>query len=186
MTDLNNVPFAKDCTAQLPALNNRHRLKIYRKFIGVEKFGEHLRVLDMGRSNYIGRELGIEEDTGEIDFSYPFVRSIGQYDIVTAFEVLNHSRNAEIFAQNCYNNLCAGGVLYLATPLPKYLYWLHGNENFTEYRKTAVEQLFRYVGFTPVKYEVHSPFPWYFMFWGWRPFWRVMFHRFQIWQFYRP
>jgi len=176
------IPYSGDFTAQKPAVNNKHRLKVFRKFMGWETVPEGLKVLDIGKSNFISRELGITHNTvGDLNKS---VRAPStDYDVITSYEVFAHNMNPLLFTQNCYNLLRPGGVLYLSTPLARGINWRHGRGNFTEYKKDAIQVLHEYVGFKPVRYETHNPWPWFFIFYGIRPPFRYLHNRFQLWEF---
>ena len=175
------VPFSAHCTASDPAWNNRHRLNQYRRFIGTDYMT--MFSLDLGPKNYIGANLGILNCTGDLDLNMGLHYCRGCFEQITSFEVLNHVMNPLYLTQQCYDMLVPGGRLYLATPLLWGIPWFHGKNNFSEYKRDKIEQMHKYVGFRVVRYEVHNPWPLLFMFTGIRPFFRVLFNRYQIWEF---
>lgn len=172
------VPFSNHCTASLPAANNRHRLKIFRKFINRADMSGCC--LDIGPKNYIGTELGIGWNTvSDLNFNVvPIIRVI--FHTVTCFEVLNHNMNPLLLLQNIHSLMEEGGCLYLSTPKSWLISWYHGPENFVEYKKDQLLKLIGYAGFKVVRYEVHNPWPWYFIFYGIRPVFRYIFNRFHL------
>lgn len=182
--NLAGVPFANHCTASKPARNNKHRLKIFRRFIGWDKVPDGLSVLDIGASNYIGRELGITHFTaGDLNRTLRTTKyGVEEYDVITCFEVINHLFNHGVLIENIKKRLKKGGTLYLSTPLYWLVAWKHGRGNYVEMTKESIQKLFEYYGFTVIRYETHNPWFWWFMFWGWRPFWRTLFNRFQLWE----
>ncbi len=170
------IPFSKHKTASLPALNNRHRLKQYQRFIGGAL---PLMTLDMGRENFISLRFGVRYNT-DTDLNRTLSLS-GKYDVITHFEVIQHLMNPLLNIEECFRLLRTGGRMYIATPLAWLIPWYHG-ENFVEYKRKNLEQLFEYVGFRISKYEVHNPWPLRFVFYGVRPVFRVLFNRYQIWE----
>jgi len=176
-----SIPFSGHFTADKDAPNNRHRLKVYRKFMGWDSVPDGVKVLDIGKSNFIGRELGITHFTVG-DLNKGIRAPSDNYDIITNFEVIAHTMNPLIHAQACYALLKPGGVMYLATPKQWIVPWYHGRGNFAEYKKDRMQILLEYVGFIPVRYEEHSPWPWFFIFYGIRPPFRYLLNRFQLWE----
>jgi SAM-dependent methyltransferase len=174
------IPFSAHCTASDPAVNNQHRLRLYRKFMGVGTLA-HVNSLDVGPPNYIGQELRVRDFTVG-DFNRWVIGENPPYDVITAFEVINHTLNPLNFMEGIYNLLRDGGSVYLATPKQWLIPWYHGTNNFVEYKREKLEALFQYVGFEVVKYEVKNPWPFRFIFYGLRPPLRYLFNRYQIWE----
>ncbi len=166
-------------------LNTRHRLRCYQKFIGRERFGEYERVRDIGRPNYVGRGLGIRWNTGH-DLDKGLIRNSAESDVICCFEVLNHIMNPLLLLEDCYRSLSPNGRLYLSVPKLWLVPWHHCHYDFVIYDPERLERLFRYVGFEVVRRETHNPWPWYFMFYGVRPFFRVLFHRISVWELRKP
>lgn len=178
---MKDVPFSHHCTASKPARNNKHRLKVFRKFIGWHIVPEGLRVLDIGAPNFIGQELGITDFT-EGDLNRTMISPASNYDIITCFEVINHLYNHGVLIENIRKHLKDGGTLYLSTPKLWAIAWAHGKENYVEMKPRSICKLFEYFGFEVIRYEVHNPWFFGFMFWGFRPFFRFLFNRFQLWE----
>jgi SAM-dependent methyltransferase len=178
------IPFSEHFTADLPAANNKHRLKIFRKFIGAHSLG-NLHVLDIGRPNFISRELKVTDNTVG-DLNRGIKAPSNNYDAITCFEVLNHVMNALVLVQGMYDLLKPGGALYFSTPKLWLIPWYHGKENFVEYKVDRIKKLFEYAGFDVVRYECHNPWPPLFVFYGIRPPLRYLFNRFQLWEFKKP
>lgn len=173
------VPFSDHLTASDAAANNRHRLKVFRKVLRCNDF-EGMKVLDIGKPNYIGRQLRVRDNTtGDLNWS---LRAPDfEYDVILCFEVFQHVMNPLLFAQGMYKLLAPGGTLWLSTPLLWIIPWFHGVENFTEYKKDRVRELLWYVGFKVIHYSWHNPWPFEFCFYGIRPPLRYLHNRFQLW-----
>jgi len=185
--DLNGaIPFSGHFTADKDAENNKHRLRVYRKFMGVQDF-EGRKVLDIGKPNYISRELKIAYNTvGDLNKGVRPRPDDTDFDIITSFEVFAHVMNPLLLTQECYRLLRPGGTMYLGTPLLWLIPWFHGRGNFTEYKKDRVQIIHEYVGFKPVRYEWHNPWHWWFIFNGIRPPLRYLHNRFQLWELRKP
>ena len=206
------IPWSGDFTAQRPAENNRHRLRLFRKILGYDSIPENLKVLDIGKSNFIGRHLGATHNTvGDLNkgINKIIIQRIverevenpktedslvaekleivpatdGVYDAVFSFEIYSHNMNILQLTQHCNKVLKLGGSLFLTTPLPRLIAWEHGRGNMVEYKKSAVEVVHQYCGFKPVRYETHNPWPFSFVFYGIRPPFRWIHNRFQFWEF---
>lgn len=170
------VPWSGHFTADLPARNNKHRLKIFQDFVQLEG-----KSLDIGKPNFISREMGITHNTtGDLN---RIVRAPEtDYDVITCFEVLNHVMNPLFLIQECHRLLKPGGKLYLSTPLLWIFPWFHGRGNFSEYKKNRIQILVEYAGFRVLRYEWHNPWPFVFVFYGFRPPFRYLLNRFQLWE----
>jgi len=183
---MKKVPFSGHYTADKPALNNRHRLKIFRKFLGWHSVPKNMKVLDIGASNFIGRELGITDFTAG-DLNRTMRASGDEYGVVTCFEVINHLFNHGVLIENIKKRLKRGGKLYLTTPKYWLFAWKHGRGNYTEMDTHSIKLLFEYYGFKSLRYKTKNPWPWYWplhrSFWGFRPPFRLLFNRFQMWEF---
>ena len=155
------VPFSGQYTANLSRPNNIHRLKIFKAFMG-ELRGD---VLDVGAPNFIGKELGIKDFTRG-DLNKVFRCSKEQYDVITCFEVVNHVMNQLFLLENIYSHLKPGGKLYLSTPKLWLFAWPHGKGNYVELYPRSLRMMLEYVGFKIVKEEVHNPWPFKFIFYG--------------------
>ena len=178
------IPFSGQFTADLDRPNNKHRLKVYREFMGWDTVPPGLKVLDIGKPSFISRAMEIQYNTVG-DLNKGIVVRPGdceQFDVITNFEVIAHLMNPLINAQECYRLLKPGGVMYLATPKQWLIPWYHGRGNFTEYKKDRMQILLEYAGFKPIGYEEHSPWPWFFVFYGIRPPLRYLCNRFQLWE----
>jgi SAM-dependent methyltransferase len=177
------IPFSGQFTADLDRPNNRHRLKVYRKFMGWDTVPEGLEVLDIGKPSFISRAMEIKYNTvGDLNRGITVRPTASQFDVITSFEVIAHLMNPLLHAQACYELLKPGGVMYLATPKQWLIPWYHGLGNFVEYKKDRMQTLLQYAGFTPVRYSEHSPWPWFFIFYGFRPPIRYLLNRFQLWE----
>jgi len=178
------IPFSGDFTAQKPAANNIHRLKVFQKFLGWDTVPDGLKVLDIGKSNFISRGLGITHNTvGDLNKG---VRAPDKdYDIITSFEVFAHCINPLLLTQECHRLLKPGGSLFLSTPVAGHwgIALIHGVVNMTEYKKEPVQVIHQYVGFKPVRYQQCNPWPFKFIFYGFRPPFRWLLNRFQLWEF---
>jgi len=178
------IPFSGHFTADKDAINNKHRLKVYRKFIGLDTF-EGRKVLDIGKASYISRQLEVTHNTVG-DLNKGIRAPSNNYDIITCMEVFQHVMNPLQLMQDCHGLLRPGGTLYMGTPLLWCIPWFHGRGNFTEYKKDRVQILMEYVGFVPVRYQWGNPWPFRFCFYGIRPPLRWLHNRFQLWEWKKP
>jgi SAM-dependent methyltransferase len=174
-------PFSGHYTADKPAANNKHRLKRFRKFMGWDKVPEGLRVLDVGASNFIGRELGITDFT-KGDLNRVFRSPKEEYDVITCFEVINHVMNHQLLLENIASRLKTGGKLYLSTPKLWLIAWPHGRGNYVEMKPRSMRLILEYCGFKILRYEVRNPWPFRFIFYGFRPPLRYIFNRYQLYE----
>lgn len=177
------IPFSDHCTADYPTCNNRHRLEVYRKFIKCETL--YGRVLDIGAENYIGLNLGVTDFT-DGDLNWTLRARLIEYDIVTCFEVMNKLMNHELFMRSIHSKLKPGGTVYFSIPKPWLIQWgQHTSETYADIKPHALQKLFKYTGFEVVRWETHSPWPWYFVFYGLRPPFRYLFNRIQLYELRR-
>jgi hypothetical protein len=177
------VPYAGHFNADKDDLNNNHRLKQYRKFMGWDTVPYGLRVLDIGAPNYISRQLGITHNTfGDLN---EWVRApYHEYDVITCFEVMNKIFDQQTFLESTRALLRFNGRLYLSVPLLYGIAWEHHKDaSYVELKPNAVRTLATYVGFKPVRYYVGNPWPLKFVFYGIRPPFRWLHNRFQLWEF---
>jgi len=175
------IPFSGHFTADKDAPNNKHRLKCIREFVGFDVVPDGLKVLDIGKPNYISRQMGITDNTtGDLN---RIVRAPSDnYDIITCLEVIQHVMNPLFLAQECHRLLKPGGIFYVATPKLWIIPWFHGRGNFTEYKKDRMQILLEYAGFEPLRYKEYNPWPLSFIFYGIRPPFRYLHNRFQMWE----
>jgi SAM-dependent methyltransferase len=176
-----NVPFSGMYTAHLPAINNKHRLKIFQRFIGWKVKPDHLDVLDVGARNFIGLQLGITDFT-KGDLNHEMRTDKEQYDVILCFEVLNHLMNHEDALRRIYDRLKPGGKLYLSTPRPRQGWptWVHGRGNYVEIPARSLRLILEYVGFKITREKVCNPWPLRFVFYGIRPPFRYIINRFTL------
>lgn len=59
--------------------------------------------------NYMLADVEAEE------WTFPW----GQYNAVTAFEIIEHLKNPEVFLEKCHNELAPRGLLFISTPIVK-------------------------------------------------------------------
>jgi SAM-dependent methyltransferase len=184
-TPKKQVPFSGMYTAHLPAINNKHRLKIFQRFIGWNVVPDGLDVLDIGARNYIGLQLGITQFT-KGDLNEEMRTELDQYDVVTCFEVLNHVMQHLTLMRNAYAKLKPGGKLYLSTPKLWTIAWAHGRGNYVELKPRSLKLMLEYVGFKVKREKVCNPWPLRFIFYGIRPPFRWMFNRFILLECEKP
>ena len=177
------IPWDYHGSANREDANNKHRLKIYRKFIG----RNHLECysLDIGQSNYIGRCLGVQDNTLPTNYNYDIGVKGTNYLAITCFEVINHVMNPLQFMEQIHSLLREGGICYLSAPKLWLVPWHHCKYNFVNYKPSKLKVLFEYAGFKAVRCETHNPWPWWFMFCGFRPFFRTLLNRIQVWELRR-
>jgi SAM-dependent methyltransferase len=179
------VPFSCHGDASMKKKANlRHRLKIFREFVPFDIPSCHS--LDIGASNTFGKHLGIKDNTFDYDLNARFEAPSKDYDFICCSDIIEHLFNPGKVMQDIFNLLKPGGYCLLATPRARWMIpyecWYH----FTEYKPKCMKQLFEYYGFEIVKFRTYSIWDWDFMFYGVRPFLRVLFHRNQLWLIRRP
>jgi SAM-dependent methyltransferase len=181
--DYSKIPFADPGDKDEIRAALRHRLRVVRKFIGKGCPWVGLHTLDIGDTNKFGRALGVKDNTLEGDLNKSVRAPSKDYDVVTCFEVIEHVMNPLGLMGGIYRLLKKGGRCYISTPVRTILFpILEPPKHFTEYRRVPMEKLFGYVGFKVVKYKRFTLWDWNFMFWGVRPFLRVLFQRNQMWE----
>ena len=114
----------------------------------------------------------IDLDTGKIK---------GEYDVITAFEIIEHLYNPLWCLEQLRQALSENGRLYLSTPLGKpYLLWAPGH--FHEMHRKRLHSLFKRAQFHIIRQDTFKIHPTYFYFTGFRPFLRGIFERVQIYE----
>lgn len=170
------IPFSHRLE-NLGNINERTRLKHYRRFIGTCEEP----CLDVGERNWMGEQLAQQlgvtiDNTLESNFNAEVIAH-GPYRTIFCFEVLEHVMNPALFLSQLRELLSPGGTLYLSTPklavIPVYQTDMH----FVEYKKEGLEALMNYCGYRIEKKEIFTPFPLWWGATGFRPFFRVLFHR---------
>jgi len=104
---------------------------------------------------------------------------VGNYDIITAFEILEHLYNPLHFLLQLKKALNDNGTIYLSTPLGK-PYFLWSPSHFHEIHKDRIYSLFSRAELTVVRtqdFRIHSVS---FYFTGIRPLLRGLFEKVQI------
>jgi len=158
-------------------LNERTRLKQYLSFI------ENLEspCLDIGEKNWIGSQIGVHfnvsiENTLKCDFNKEVVAA-GKYKSILCFEVLEHVMNPALFLSNLKGLLLPGGTIYLSTPKLAVIPIYQTDMHFVEYKSGGLELMFQYCGFKIEKKKIFCPYPLWWGLTGFRPLFRVMYHR---------
>ena len=174
-------PWSGTFSAHVPNINNRNRLRIFREFIGWNTVPEGLDVIDMGGKNLIGSNLGITEFT-HCNLDHELRTKKDAYDVITAFEVINHLTNHQDFLRRVHAKLKPGGRLYLSTPRPRpfWPWYPHGEGNYVEIPIKSLRKILKYTGFEIVREEVKNPWPFRFVLYGIRPPFRWLLNRFTL------
>ena len=100
----------------------------------------------------------------------------GDYDIVTAFEVIEHLFNPLHFLLQIKNILKKDGIFYLSTPKGK-PYFLWSKEHFHEMEYSRLFSLIDRAGFEVIRKKEIRIQPLYFYFTGFRPILRFFFEK---------
>tara|TARA_B110000014_G_scaffold261522_1_gene253410 strand:- start:12947 stop:13495 length:549 start_codon:yes stop_codon:yes gene_type:complete len=100
----------------------------------------------------------------------------GDYDVVTAFEIIEHLFNPLHFLLQIKNILKKDGTLYLSTPKGK-PYFLWSKEHFHEMEYSRLFSLINRAGFKVVRKQEIRIQPLYFYFTGFRPILRFFFEK---------
>lgn len=183
--DLNeNIPFA--CQGDMYEIKRglRHRKRVIQKFTGLRDF-YGIKSLDVGMPNRFSSEMKVRDNTGLCDLNRDMVTPDAEYDVITCFEVLEHVMNPLGMMDDIYALLRPRGVCFLSTPVSRFG-WYHSKAHFAEYKRDRLEKMFRYVGFEIVKYRTFCLWDPEFMFFGFRPLWRVLFTRNHLWELRKP
>lgn len=162
----------------LPNNTIRKRIRFLKKFYHHSPED----TLDIGSSNYVGRSLGIKHNTLECDFNYELVTEKNKYKVVTCFEVIEHLMNPLTLLENIHKILEDNGTLYLSTPVCPIISWFFGKYHITEYKKFMMRNILEYAGFKVVNHKIIRAWDWWFMFGGFRPFFRTWLHRYQFYE----
>jgi len=186
LDDLNHIPFAEHGDASEQHKSIKHRVGIFREFIGFDLTG--LKTLDIGAPNRFGEVLGIRDNTTLSDLNKSLEAPDSGYDLILCSEIIEHVMNPLYMMQRIYELLRPGGICILSTPLHS---WNSGvcftsPHHFTEYRPDRISRMFVYVGFDLVRFRKYQMWDWSFVFWGVRPLLRVLFHRNQLWMLRKP
>ena len=114
----------------------------------------------------------IDLDTGKIK---------GEYDVITAFEIIEHLYNPLWCLEQIRQGLLENGRLYLSTPVGK-PYFLWSPSHFHEIHQKRLNFLFKRAQFHIIRQDTFKIHPTYFYFTGFRPFLRGIFERVQIYE----
>ena len=172
-----NTTWGKHRTASLPALNNRYRLTKLREFLGVTHLSG--KTLDIGAENFIGKSLGITDNTmGDLNYELNAPQEL--YDTILCLEVINHLFNSGILLDNIKMHLSRGGRLYISTPRLWGIVIPHGRGNFMELIHRNMKELLEYKGFKILRHKTYRSYPLRFFFYGFRPMIKVWLHRYTI------
>ena len=100
----------------------------------------------------------------------------GKYDVITAFEIIEHLFNPLHLLTEISNILKEGGKLYLSTPKGK-PHFLWSKDHFHEMKEKSILSLIERAGFTVIRKEEIRIHPLLFYFTGIRPFLRFIFEK---------
>ena len=100
----------------------------------------------------------------------------GKYDLVTAFEIIEHLFNPLHFLTEIKGVLNEGGILYLSTPRGK-PYFLWSKDHFHEMGYSRLKSLLDYAGFRIIHMEAIRIQPSSFFLTGIRPILRFIYER---------
>ena len=109
----------------------------------------------------------IDLDTGQLT---------GEYDLITAFEIIEHLFNPLHFLMEIRSVLTENGSLYLSTPQGK-PYFLWSDDHFHEMGFSRLQSLLEYAGFRIIRMEKIRIQPFSFYFTGIRPILRFIFEK---------
>jgi hypothetical protein len=184
--DLNErIPFAYEGDMHVIRRGLTHRIKVIRRFMGLETLA-CMKALDIGASNKFSRALGVEDNTLLTDLNREIHAPDKDYEVVTCFEIFEHNMNPLGMMDFIYDILKPGGVCYFSCPSLGWLGFYQGPNHFTEYKRSQLERMFRYVGFEIVKYKKFNLWDPWFIFFGFRPAWRVLFNRTHLFELRKP
>ena len=139
--------------------------------------------LDIGDRTVFTLELEKVFDCGfkntNIDLDTDIIE--GKYEVITAFEIIEHLYNPLHFLEQMRKVLLANGRLYLSTPLGKpYLLWAPGH--FHEIHRERLYSLFKRAQFRIIRQNTFRIHPTYFYLTGLRPLLRGIFEKVQIYE----
>jgi SAM-dependent methyltransferase len=121
--------------------------------------------------------FGCPFDNTDIDLDVGFLD--GSYDIVTAFEIIEHLFNPLHCLLQVHKVLKDGGRLYLSTPKGK-PYFLWSKDHFHEMSYGSLEALLKRAGFEIIRQTLFRVRPMWFYFTGIRPLFRGIFEKFWL------
>ena len=105
----------------------------------------------------------------------------GEYDVITAFEIIEHLYNPLHCLEQIRKALIANGRLYLSTPLGKpFFLWAPGH--FHEIHRERLYSLFKRAQFRIIRQNTFRIHPAYFYLTGFRPLLRGIFEKVQIYE----
>ncbi|SVD45776.1 uncharacterized protein METZ01_LOCUS398630, partial [marine metagenome] len=104
---------------------------------------------------------------------------IGEYDVITAFEIIEHLFNPLHLLTEISQVLKDEGKLYLSTPKGKPLF-LWSEEHFHEMHEKSLMNLINRAGFKMIRKETILIHPLSFYFTGLRPFFRLFYERYWL------
>ena len=100
----------------------------------------------------------------------------GQYEVITAFEIIEHLFNPLYFLMQIKNVLKKNGTLYLSTPKGK-PYFLWSKDHFHEMGYDRLFSLIDRAGFKIIRKQEIRIQPFYFYLTGFRPMLRFIFEK---------
>lgn len=100
----------------------------------------------------------------------------GRYDVVTCFEIIEHLFNPLHLLLQIRKVMPPAGRLYLSTPSGK-PHFLWSSSHYHEMLFRSIKALFDRAGFSILRKQKITTFPWWFYFKGVRPLMRAVFER---------
>jgi len=183
--DLSNVPFTEHGDASDINANKGRRVRIVREFI-LDMDLDKRHTLDIGGSNAFGKLMGMKDNTSG-DLNEGINAPSKDYDLILFSEIFEHLMNPLQAMREVYDLLRPGGVCILSTPKAYPIGWYQSYAHFTEYKPDRLRRVFEYVGFQIWGMKIYCIWDWWpFMFTGFRPFLRCLFHRSQLWKLKKP
>jgi len=173
------IPFSEPGDDNDINFNKGKRVQIVRDFIGMDL--QNLKTLDIGAPNAFGKLLGIKDNTLRTDLNDELHAPDKDYDLILFSEILEHLMNPLMALRSCHDLLKPGGILIVSTPTPN-RFFIQSPSHLTEYRPDRLVQMLRWAGFEVLDYKKFCIWDKRFMFYGIRPFLRVLFHRSQLWK----
>ena len=118
------------------------------------------------------KNTSIDLDIGRIE---------SKYDVITAFEIIEHLYNPLHFLEQIRQGLLENGRVYLSTPEGKpYFLWAPGH--FHEIHQERLHSLFKRAQFRIIRQNTFRIHHTYFYFTGFRPLLRGIFEKVQIYE----